>query len=129
VVVTAATTETAVALPEETVTPVAPKSATTARSPDISPANAVSARDQDPDPTSKNQTIILTIIIVVEVAAVAAEAASEAAATSEAEVAVTMTATDAPDTAAAEVAPTTEEMKGRDPTVVTESELVGPCDQ
>jgi len=117
VVVTAATTETAVALPEETATPVAPKSATTARSPDISPANAVSARDQDPDPT------------IVEVAAVAAEAASEAAATSEAEVAVTMTATDAPDTAAAEVAPTTEEMTGRDPTVVTESELVGPCDQ
>jgi hypothetical protein len=63
------------------------------------------------------------------VAAAAAEVASEVAVTSAEEVAVTSIATDAPDTAAAEVAPTTEEMTGRDPTVVTESELVGPCDQ
>ena len=60
----------------------------------------------------------------------AAEVASEGApVTSAAEAAVTSTATDAPDTAAAEADPTTEETTERDPTVVTESELVGPCDQ
>ena len=53
----------------------------------------------------------------------AAEVASEGApVTSAAEVAVTSTATDAPDTAAAEADPTTEETTERDPTVVTESE-------
>ena len=55
-------------------------------------------------------------------AAVAAEVASEEAATSAEEVDVTSIATDAPDTAAAEVDPTTEETTERDPTVVTESE-------
>jgi hypothetical protein len=56
------------------------------------------------------------------VAAGAAEVASEGAATSVEEVDVTSIATDAPDTAAAEVDPTTEETTERDPTVVTESE-------
>lgn len=56
----------------------------------------------------------------------AAEVASEEAATSAEEVDVTSIATDAPDTAAAEVDPTTEETTERDPTVVTESEQP-PC--
>lgn len=55
-------------------------------------------------------------------AVVAAEVASEVAVTSVEEVDVTSIATDAPDTAAAEVAPTIEETTERDPTVVTESE-------
>ena len=52
----------------------------------------------------------------------AAEVASEEDVTSEEEVAVTSIATDAPDTAAADLDPTTEETTERDPTVVTESE-------
>ena len=59
-------------------------------------------------------------------AAGAAEVASEGAATSVEEVDVTSIATDAPDTAAADLDPTTEETTERDPTVVTESEQ-SPC--
>lgn len=55
-------------------------------------------------------------------AAVAAEVASEEAVTSVEEVDVTSIATDAPDTAAADPAPTTEGTTERDPTVETESE-------
>lgn len=105
-----ASTEIAVALPEETVTLAAPRSATIAKSPAISLVNAASADAQDQDP------------MIAEVAAAAAEVDSEVAVTSAEEVAVTSIATDAPDTAAAEVALTTEETTERDPTVVTESE-------
>ena len=56
----------------------------------------------------------------------AAEVASEEAVTSAEEVAVTSIATDDPDTAAADLDPTTEETTERDPTVVTESEQ-SPC--
>ncbi len=55
----------------------------------------------------------------------AAEVASEAAISVTAEVAAILTVTDAPDTAAAEADPITEEMTEREATAVTESER--PC--
>ena len=113
----------AAALPEETATAVAPRPATIARSPVTSPESAVNADAPAADPTSKyNFNVRLKQNLVVVEAVVAAEVASEAVTSVTAEVAAISIVIVAPDTAAAEAAPTTEEMTEREALVVIESE-------